>query len=480
MKGAGIARSTVAVAAAGAMVWAASRADGSVDSTRPADDNSVSAARSVDAARRTTLTCTGPDQRGAAGSDGTTQKTEVTTAAAPQQLVGSATGGSAKLRIGSSAARTFSLQPAGVRSAWISTAAGATVLADRGLSVGLTATQTTRDDADDGSGLAISPCTGTTTDSWLFGGGAAKGRLARLVLVNPGSTAVTVNAAVVGSSGTDRTKSASDVVVGPGERQVLVLGAFPDSLAQPAVHVTASGGGIAASLTDVDMAGETTRGESTSTPVTSSSRELRIPAVTATDADPVVRVAVPGTSDAIVRVRATSADGEVVVDEVRTVRAGRVAAMALTGLAKGSYAVRVTADEPVSAAALSRTADSGTADLDWASAVPAISGFGSVALPSSVPDRSSTLTLLATRSTSVRVWTRTDGDVTQRTVRVSADRPVSTSVGQASAVWVDPGQDSVYAAVTMTGKGSGPLLSSVPVLPASTTAGAVDVSPSRD
>nr|WP_246336328.1 DUF5719 family protein [Flexivirga oryzae] len=402
------------------------------------------------------MTCTGADL------DGT-----VATASVPQSWAPTVPAGGT-VRVAGSASGDLTLQHGAATDAKLPSSVAGRVIATGGLATGLVAGQLQVDTRTASRGLTVSNCATPARSGWFFGGGTEKGRVARLTLVNPAATPTTVDAAVIGSGGVDKTASVDGTVLAPGERKVLTLGDFGPDLAAAVVHVTASGAGVAASLTDVWMTGETPVGESTSSDAVSPAQDVVIPGVKATDAAPSVRLAVPGSDQAIVRVRAISTSGAVVADQVTTVSGGASTVVGLHGLAAGSYAVRVTADVPVVAAVMSRTGTSGTTDLSWATAAPDLTEPAGVALPAGVPAGSAQLMLAATRKGTAQVVTvAASGDSTTKTVAVPADHPVAVPVGDARAVWVRPiGKVSVHAAVTVTGHdSSGAFLATVPVQP---------------
>ena len=456
MKPWGIVRAGVAVLAGAGLVWGATEATGTADTTRHSDVRTASVDTTSGRVTERALTCTGADL------DGSVEAASVPQSWAPE----AAAGGTA--RVEGSPSGDLALQHGAAADAELPSSVTGRVAATGGLATGLTAGQLQLDKRSVSRGLTMSNCATPTRSGWFFGGGSQKGRVARLTLVNPAATPTTVDAAVLGSDGVDKAASVDGTVLAPGERKVLTLGDFGPDLGAAVIHVVASGAGVAASLTDVWMTGETPVGESTSSDAVSPAKDVVIPGVRATRSAPAVRLAVPGSDQAIVRVRAISTSGAVVADKVTTVAGGTSAAFDLSGLAAGSYSVRVTADVPVVAAVMSRTGTSGTTDLSWATAAPGLTGPAGAALAAGVPAGSAQLMLAATGTARAQIVTvASSGDNTTRTVAVRADRPVVVSIGDARAVWVRPvGKGSVHAAVTVTGHdSSGAFLATVPVQP---------------
>lgn len=432
-------RAIVAVAAGAGLVWGATQPTGSVDATRPADVRHVAADATSSMLSDVSLTCTGAETAG-----------HVRVASAPTAWLASpAAGGSVSL----SGRHTHRLEIArgGVADGTVPAGAASTVVGKGGLATGLVATQTRLDERATARGLAVEPCGPPLQDGWYFGGGDAKGRVARLTLVNTGATATTVNATVVGADGVDPDTTVKGMVLAPGKRKTLVLGDFGTSLASAAVHVTATGAGVSASLTDSWLDGETPVGEDTVSSPVIPAKSLVIAGISATSAAPEVRVAVPGKAEGIVRVRAVNTSGAVVFDKVSTVPAGASEAVRLAGLEPGAYDVQVTADVAVAAAAMTRTASSGTTDLAWSPAVAAATGPAGIALPTGIPDLSAALMLAAPHRTTADIVTVTASGTVTKGVEVPPDRPVVVDVEGAAAVWVRPARGGELHATLMVG-----------------------------
>ena len=456
MKPWGALRATAAVLAGAGLVWGATQATGTADTTRRSDVRAASADTTSGRVTEMSLACTGADLDGSIEVASAPAGWMPKPAADGTVRVQGATTGPLELRHGAAAAAKL---PSGVTG---------TVTASGGLASGLVAGQLQLDQRSTSRGLTLSNCSAPVQSGWFFGGGDQKGRVARLVLTNPAATPTTVDASVLGADGVDTSASVAGTVLAPGQRKVLTLGDFGPALAAAAVHVTASGAGVVASLTDAWMTGETPVGESTSSNAMDAAQNIVIPAVSASQAAPVVRLAVPGSEQAIVRTRAISTSGAVAADRVTTVAGETTSAIDLTGLAVGSYAVEVTADVPVVAAVMSRTGTTGTTDLSWSTEAPLLKHPAGIALPSGVPGGSATLMLTADTASRVEVVTTTSsGDTHSKTVVVPVGRAVTTGVDDARAVWLRPvGGGAVYAAVTVTGRdASGDFLAALPVQP---------------
>src|SRR5690606_34714594 len=97
-------------------------------------------------------------------------------------------------------------------------------------------------------GVIAGPCTQPAVEHWLVGGGTAVGSSGRLVLQNPGRTPATVALEAWGATGPVALGSQAVVVVPPGEQVVTQLEAVAPDQARLALHVTAEGGRVGASV----------------------------------------------------------------------------------------------------------------------------------------------------------------------------------------------------------------------------------------
>ncbi|WP_158221012.1 DUF5719 family protein, partial [Kineosporia sp. R_H_3] len=276
------------------------------------------------------------------------------------------------------------------------------------------ATQVTLASTGDLRGLSAVSCGVASTSSWLVGGGTQDGRRARLLLANPAPAPAVVGIAVLGPDGRVPTPSTQELVVPAGGQVSVLLDAVAPGLDAIAVHVTTRSGRVAATLHDEVVRGLSPGGTDGVTGSRAPSKRQVVPGIdVAADQaedlreDPTapgavaVRVAVPGTSDAIVRVRLLGPDGPVDLPRaVRTVPAGTVADLPVTGVKAGLYTAVVEADVPVVAAGLLGRAsaegstsggadgvpdvlpgDVATGDLAWVASASAVDGTSAVSTP---------------------------------------------------------------------------------------------------
>jgi hypothetical protein len=251
-------------------------------------------------------------------------------------------------------------------------------------------------------GLATTGCVPATTDTWLVGGSTQPGHRARLLLANPGVSPSVLDVTVHGPQGVVQATAGNGVTVSPGQQQALYLDALAPGIPALAVHVQARSGRVAPTLHSSIVRGTVPGGTDDVPAAAPPARRQVIPGVAiaaptpvpapvpapgapvpapvpapapgapapgapapgapagALPADPAVagavavRVAAPGGTAAVVRVRLQGRDGEVNLPGggVVTVPPRGVADVAVTGVPDGVYAALVEADTPVLAAAL--------------------------------------------------------------------------------------------------------------------------------
>jgi hypothetical protein len=307
--------------------------------------------------------------------------------------------------------------------------------------------------------------------SWLIAGGAEPGRLEHLVLANPGPNPVTVDLRVFGVKGPIQAPNGHGLVVAGRSRTVILLDAVVGSERSPVVHVIARGGKVAAVLNDSWLDGVVPRGGDDAVPVTAPARQQVIAGVPI-DGRAILRVAVPGDSEAVVQSRVLTPNGPkpLPVDGVARVAGGSTRDIDLSSLPTGAYAVQVTGDVPVVAAVMvdRRRAASAPSDLAWSVASSPIRTMAGMVLPGSeLKGLAARLDLVATGdAATVRLTTvRADGRVSVRQVPIGADSVTTVSLDGAASVWVTPLSGLVRAAVLSTAADvAGTMLSLTPLV----------------
>lgn len=252
-----------------------------------------------------------------------------------------------------------------------------------------------RVDAGDLRSLAGSPCIAPASESWIVGGSTAVGRSARLELTNPGSTTATVTVSAWGPTGVVDLPLLVAVPIAPASSQTILLEANAAGVDRLALQVVARGGQVAATLLDTALSGLTPGGVDFGVPTAVPARELVLPGLSlagdASAGEDFVRIVNPGDAPAAVTLALLTAEGTepVAGAESVTVDAHAVFDVSLAGLPAGDHALRLTADQPVAAAAqVTRRggADDGPVDRAWVVATEATGG-GAVVIPAGTAAR---------------------------------------------------------------------------------------------
>jgi len=423
--------------------------------------------------------CPGPETLGVEGlAAPSAQTVSVTAMGAPAQALpsGFATaGGAGSLAVSGLPPGGGSAVPVGVRSRAISihqsTARAALITGTGVLAPGTVAAQWSWTKKGNARGLVTSACMPAAASSWLIAGGAEPGHLEHLVLANPGPNPVTVDLHVFGVTGPIQSPNGQGLVVAGRSRTVILLDAVAGSERSPVVHVIARGGKVAAVLSDSWLDGVVPRGGDDAVPVAAPARQQVIAGVPI-DGRAILRVAVPGDSEAVVQSRVLTPNGPkpLPIDGVARVGAGSTRDIDLSSLPPGAYAVQVRGDVPVVAAVMvdRRRAASAPSDLAWSVASSPIETMAGMVLPGSeLKGLTARLDLAATQdAASVRVTTvRADGRVSVRQVAIGADSVTTLSLNGAASVWVTPLSGLVRAAVVSTAADvAGTLLSLTPLV----------------
>jgi hypothetical protein len=422
--------------------------------------------------------CPGPETLGVEGLTTSPQQTiSLVAAAAPVESLPSA------FVIGQDkGSLTFSGLPSG--GAWaapvtvrgqvlqgqVSSAQSVLVNGAGAMAPGTVATQWSWTAKGDSRGLVTSACAPASASSWLVAGGAAPGRLERLVLANPASNPVTVDLSVFGAKGPIESPNGQDLVVAGHARTVILLDSIAGTEPSPVVHVTAKGGTVAAFLSDTWLDGLVPRGGDDVSQQAGPAREQVIAGV-AIDGLALLRVAVPGDTEAVVESRVLTPAGPkpLPTGGVIRVQGGATTDINLGSLPPGAYAVQVSSDVPVVAAVMvdRRRAAGASSDLAWSVASEPIRTLAGMALPATeVKGLTQQLELAATKTpASVRVTTvGADGLVSTKQVAIGADSVSTMPLAGARSVWVTPLAGIVRAGVlTSVTDAGGVLLSQTPL-----------------
>ncbi|GAA1840886.1 DUF5719 family protein [Agromyces salentinus] len=289
-------------------------------------------------------------------------------------------------------------------------------------------------------GFTAASCTEAVSESWLVAGATTVGRSSLILLANPTDVTATVDVRVLGENGPVEARSAIGITVAPRTQRVLSLAGLAPNLASPVVHVTSTGGAIAASLEQSAISGLAPAGIELTGPTAPPSTSQVIPGLViggsggvAADDDhaegdgfPAVRIHVPGTEAVEASVGVVPVDGGGGDSFDVELQPGTVSDIPLGDLAAGTYTVRVEADGPIVAAGRATTGTpeesdaAAPADFAWFVAVRPLLETAVLAVASGP---SATLQLAAGEEGAAEASVTVDGRTT--TVEVPALGAVS-------------------------------------------------------
>ncbi|MET3367090.1 UNVERIFIED_CONTAM: P pilus assembly chaperone PapD [Jeotgalibacillus campisalis] len=210
-------------------------------------------------------------------------------------------------------------------------------------------------------GLASTQCQPPGNDAWLLGANTAVGRTAVLNVSNASETPATVSLDLYGSEGQIQAPGARGLLVAPGSTRSVNLAGLAPGESQLAVHVRSTGGPVASTIQQSVLRGIAPGGVEYLSPGAAPSNvqvmsgvDIQDPAAVKAlagksgfaDAVPALRIAVPGSTDAVVQVSLYGANGERKIPNggVVTVKGGTVTTLNLEGVPAGSYTVRASSD----------------------------------------------------------------------------------------------------------------------------------------
>lgn len=342
--------------------------------------------------------------------------------------------------------------------ATLSTTAGAAseVSSSGAMGPGLAAAQEWAAAREELRGLVTVPCVAPGSESWLLAGGGDAGRQERLVLTNTGANEVTVDVEAFGLRGPIVSPSGSTVVPARG-RVALLADAVTGDERSPAIRVRANGGSVSAVLTDTWLDGSVPAGAETTVPTAEPSTRQVIPAAMVSGTAS-VRIAVPGSDQAVVSARFLGPDGASPLPGggVVTVGGRSTGELAVPALPESMYAVELTSDVPVVASLFaSWRKDEIRGDFLWAPSTEAADGLLGAAYPRSETPRRRLLSVVSTGAPAeARVTWRSQGRWSTRSLAIPQDSSAALDLGDAESVWVKriSGTGQVRASVgTMMG-----------------------------
>ena len=473
----GLIRTSLVALAGVGIVFAATHGQGALALGSSADRGPVSTG-ATNPVRSSSLVCPGPELKGIKGVDDADVPVRVSAAAAPlRALTGtqpaSAAGTLSAARMPSGALGAPVTARGATLSADQSTAAGVLVSGTESLAAGVAAAQSWLVPSGDLRSLGGAPCSQPGAEFWILAGGGDPGRQERLVLTNPGGNPVTVDATLHGADGPVSSPNGQDIVVPAHGRTSFLLDSISGDLASPVVHVVADGGVVGAVVNDTWLDGTRAGGSDDAVPAALPSRDQVIPAVSVAGRS-VLRVAVPGDSEAVVQARVLTAQGARALPGGGVIRinGGAVRDIDLSNLPEGTVGIQVRADVPVVAAAMvTRALPGKPGDLAWTTSTPPITGVAGLPLVSPGVGSTSMRRFLAITSSGdtagVEVVTvDAKGVETSHRPQLGVDASGVLEVTGATSVWVHrvSGQGQLRAGlVSVQSDASGQLISIAPL-----------------
>jgi hypothetical protein len=347
------------------------------------------------------------------------------------------------------------------------------------------------------AGFAAAACTEAVAETWLVAGATDLGRTALVLLANPSAVASTVDVRVWGEAGPVEAPSALGIIVPPGSQRVLSLAGLAPNLRSPVVHVTSTGGAIAASLEHSAVNGLAPAGVELTGPTATPAQSQVIPGFLVLqsggvdpaddhaegDDFPAVRLFAPGDEpvDVSIGIQPESGSGGSTVDVA--LQPGQVSDVPLGILDAGVYTIRLEADGAIVAAARATTGTAGeveagepeagaeaqaSADLAWSVATMPLLDDAMVAV---AQGPSPVLHLSNPRAGDASVTVSIDGD--EREITVPAGGAASVQLDAPASAMLS-GVDGLHGAVSYAGEDAlaafavqppGPLDSPIEVFP---------------
>jgi hypothetical protein len=338
---------------------------------------------------------------------------------------------------------------------------------------------------EDFAGIAAASCDEAQADSWLVAGATTLGQTSLVLLSNPSSVQATVDLSIFSETGAVTAPGATGITVAAGTQRVVPLAGLAPSVAAPIVHVVSTGGRIVASLEQSDIVGIAPHGVELVGATAAPATHQVIPgmlirslaAVQSTQGGegygsdlPAVRLFVPGTEAATVRIGALGEKGTVMGNSYSaTLKPGIATEIPLDHLSDGNYTVTIDSTQPLVAAARTSTVSGKAFDFGWFVATQQVDDSFLAAVP---PGPGGFLHFANSGE---------DGpDVTVKVVVKGVTKSLvvpsggSAGIALATGTYRVTGAKGLYVSTSLTGKG---LLTSLPVGPPGPLAMPIEVYP---
>ena len=216
------------------------------------------------------------------------------------------------------------------------------------------------------AGFAAAECAETAAETWLVGGATDIGRFTLITLSNPGTVSATVSVTVFTEAGEVHAAGSDGIVVPGGSQRILPLAGFAPNALSPVVRVRSAGGQVVANLQHGIVRTLAPGGLAIVGASAAPAKQLVIPGVVLTgteaiaaqqsspgfaDIAPVLRLYVPGTAEATVRIAVIPEDGSAPGEPSSLSVPGGVVTDVPIEAGDGSFTIDLSADLPVIAAA---------------------------------------------------------------------------------------------------------------------------------
>jgi hypothetical protein len=339
---------------------------------------------------------------------------------------------------------------------------------------------------EDFAGLAAASCDEAQPDSWLVAGATTLGETSLVLLSNPSTVKATVDLSIYSESGTVTAPGATGIVVPPGTQRVVPLAGLAPSVAAPVVHVVSRGGRVVASLQQSDIVGIDPHGVELVGATAAPSTHQVIPgmvirslaAVESAQGGegygsdlPAVRLFVPGTQAATVRIGALGEKGTAMGNSYSaTLKPGVATEIPLDHLSDGRYTVTIDSTEPVVAAARTSTVAGKAFDFGWFVATEQVADTFLAAVP---PGPGAVLHFANSGEDGPDVTVKVVVKGATKTLVVPSGGSIGLALPQPGTYTVS-GAKGLYVSTSLAGNG---LVSSFPVNPPGPLASPIEVYP---
>lgn len=278
------------------------------------------------------------------------------------------------------------------------------------LAPGLAAEQSLVMQETDLRGISTAPCAAPQREHWFVGGSGEVGRRGRLVLANPTDVPAVVDVELWDEAGPLDAPGTQDIAVPARSQRLFLLDALAPGSAATGVHVASSRGRVTAALEMRESDEITPQGMSFIPAASAPAEDVVVPGIPG-HGERSLRILAPGDTDAIVSMQILGPEGAFspLDQDVLTVPAGSVAEVPLDAVGGDPSGVRLTSDEPVTAAArvVETSSDDGLPEFAFTAASEPLSGPAPALLSRSGSGFTSTLMVSSVIDTATRVVVRT-------------------------------------------------------------------------